>query len=94
MNQPEEQVWTDTIDSKHGLLDVDVKEVWRYRDLLLMLVKKDYVTFYKQTILGPIWFFVQPILTMLMYMLLFGQIAKLSTDGVTQTLFFLYSNII
>jgi lipopolysaccharide transport system permease protein len=59
MNQPEEQVWTDTIDSKHGLLDVDIKEVWRYRDLLLMLVKKDYVTFYKQTILGPIWFFVQ-----------------------------------
>ena len=58
MNQPKEQVWTDTIDSKHGLLDVDIKEVWRHRDLLLMLVKKDYVTFYKQTILGPIWFFV------------------------------------
>ena len=82
MNQPEEQVWTDTIDSKHGLLDLDVKEVWRYRDLLLMLFKKDYVTFYKQTILGLIWFFVQPILTMLMYMLLIGQIAKLSTDGI------------
>jgi lipopolysaccharide transport system permease protein len=94
MNQPEEQIWTDTIDSKHGILDVDIKEVWRYRDLLMMLVKKDYVTFYKQTILGPIWFFVQPILTMLMYMLLFGQIAKLSTDGVPQMPFYLAGIII
>ena len=90
----EQTHWTEIIDAKHGLFDINLREVWRYRDLLRMFVKKDYVTFYKQTILGPIWFFVQPILTMLMYMLLFGQIAKLSTDGVPQMPFYLAGIII
>jgi lipopolysaccharide transport system permease protein len=84
-----EQQWTEEIKSQDSLFSVNLKEVWHYRDLLLMLVKKDYVTFYKQTILGPIWFFVQPILTTLMYVLLFGQIAKLSTDGTPQMAFYL-----
>ncbi|MBP6756957.1 MAG: ABC transporter permease [Bacteroidia bacterium] len=85
----EKQIWTEEIKSHHSLFSINLKEVWHYRDLLLMLVKKDYVTFYKQTILGPIWFFVQPILTTLMYILLFGQIAKLSTDGTPQLAFYL-----
>lgn len=85
----EKQHWTEEIKSQHSLFSIDFKEVWHYRDLLLMLVKKDYVTFYKQTILGPIWFFVQPILTTLTYILLFGQIAKLSTDGTPQLAFYL-----
>ncbi len=84
-----EQVWTEEIKSDNSLLSINIKEVWHYRDLLFMLVKKDYVTFYKQTILGPIWFFVQPILTTLIYILLFGQIAKLSTGGVPQIAFYL-----
>lgn len=84
-----EQQWTEEIKSQDSLFSVNLKEVWHYRDLLLMLVKKEYVTFYKQTILGPIWFFVQPILTTLMYVLLFGQIAKLSTDGTPQMAFYL-----
>ncbi len=84
-----EQQWTEEIKSQDSLFSVNLKEVWHYRDLLLMFVKKDYVTFYKQTILGPIWFFVQPILTTLMYVLLFGQIAKLSTDGTPQMAFYL-----
>lgn len=84
-----EQQWTEEIKSQDSLFSINFKELWHYRDLLLMLVKKEYVTFYKQTILGPIWFFVQPILTTLMYVLLFGQIAKLSTDGVPQMAFYL-----
>jgi len=88
MNKPN-QLWTEEIQSENSLFSLNVKELWRYRDLLLMLVKKDYITFYKQTILGPIWFFIQPILTTLIYVLLFGQIAKLSTDGTPQIAFYL-----
>ncbi|GEM54400.1 ABC transporter permease [Flavobacterium branchiophilum] len=83
------QAWTEEIKAQDSLFSVNLKEVWHYRDLLMMLVKRDYVTFYKQTILGPIWFFVQPILTTLMYVLLFGQIAKISTDGTPQLAFYL-----
>jgi lipopolysaccharide transport system permease protein len=84
-----EQIWTEEIKAKNSIFSVNFREVWQYRDLLFMLVKKDYVTFYKQTVLGPIWFFVQPILTTLMYVLLFGQIAKLPTGGVPQIAFYL-----
>lgn len=83
------QEWETEIKAEDHLLAINIKELWHYRDLLLMLVKKDYVTFYKQTILGPIWFFVQPILTTVIYVLLFGQIAKLSTDGTPQIAFYL-----
>lgn len=83
------QQWTEEIKSNDSLFFVNFKEVWLYRDLLLMLVKKEYITFYKQTILGPIWFFIQPILTTIIYILLFGQIAKLSTDGSPQIAFYL-----
>lgn len=85
----QKHLWTEEIKSEESLFSVNLKEVWHYRDLLLMLIKKDFITFYKQTILGPIWFFVQPILTMLMYVVLFGQIAKLSTDGLPQIAFYL-----
>jgi len=85
----EKQLWTEEIVSDKSLFSVNLREVWNYRDLLLMLVKRDYVTFYKQTILGPIWFFVQPILTTVIYVILFGQVAKLSTDGLPQMAFYL-----
>lgn len=81
--------WTDEIKAKDSLFSVNFREVWNYRDLLFMLVKRDFITFYKQTILGPIWFFMQPVLTMLIYVLLFGQIAQLSTDGLPQVAFYL-----
>ena len=86
--------WTEEIKSNDSLFSVNLKEVWQYRDLLFMLVKKEFITFYKQTILGPIWFFIQPILTVLMYVVLFGQIAKLSTDGLPQVAFYLAGTII
>lgn len=84
-----QQTWTEEIKSQDSLFSVNLLEVWHYRDLLLMLIKKDFITFYKQTILGPIWFFIQPLLTMFMYVVLFGQIAKLSTDGLPQIAFYL-----
>jgi lipopolysaccharide transport system permease protein len=83
------QIWTEEIKSQNTLFSINIKEVWHYRDLLLMLVKRDYVTFYKQTILGPIWFFIQPLMTTVVYLVLFGQIAKLSTDGAPQIAFYL-----
>jgi lipopolysaccharide transport system permease protein len=88
MNRPE-QNWTQEIKSEDSLFSINFKELWHYRDLLLMLLKRDFITFYKQTILGPIWFFVQPIMTSLIYVVLFGQVAKLSTDGLPQLAFYL-----
>ena len=84
-----QQIWTDEIKSKNSLFSINVNEIWQYRDLLLMLVKRDFITFYKQTILGPIWFFIQPLMTSLTYLVLFGKIAKLSTDGAPQIVFYL-----
>lgn len=83
------QVWTEEIKSKNDIFSINIKGIWHYRDLLLMLLKRDFITFYKQTILGPIWFFVQPILTSVIYLVLFGQVAKLSTDGLPQLAFYL-----
>jgi len=84
-----QQSWTEEIVSEKSLFSVNLKEVWHYRDLLYLLVKRDFIVFYKQTILGPIWFFVQPILTTIIYVIIFGQVAKLSTDGLPQMAFYL-----
>ncbi len=84
-----QQTWTEEIKSETGLLSVNLTEIWHYRDLVYMLVKRDFITFYKQTILGPLWFFVQPILTSVIYLVLFGQVAQLSTDGLPQLAFYL-----
>lgn len=88
MNNTEQQ-WTETIESKHSLFDLNLKEVWRYRDLVYMFVKRDFVSSFKQTILGPIWFFINPIFTTIVYIVVFGNIAKLSTDGAPKILFYL-----
>lgn len=84
-----EQHWTEEIQSEHSLLSLNLKEVWRYRDLLLMLLKRDFITFYKQTILGPIWFVIQPLLTTLIYIVLFVQVAKIDVGGVPSLAFYL-----
>ena len=84
-----QNTWTTIITPKAKLLDFDLKELWRYRDLLTMFVKRDVVTMYKQTILGPLWFFINPIFTTIIYVVIFGNIAKLSPGGVPQILFFL-----
>jgi lipopolysaccharide transport system permease protein len=81
--------WSEVIEPKTSSLHIPVKAVWHYRDLLMLRVRRDFVATYKQTVLGPVWFFVQPVLTTLMLMLVFGHIAKLSTDGLPKMLFYL-----
>ncbi len=81
--------WTLVIRPEKRLFDLDLKSLWRYRDLWYMYVRRDIVTFYKQTVLGPLWFFIQPILTTVMYMFVFGGLAGISTDGAPQPLFYL-----
>ena len=89
MIEPQEQQWTETIESDHSLFDLKLKEVWRYKDLVYMFVKRDFVSEFKQTILGPIWFFINPIFTTLVYVVVFGNIAGLSTDGAPKVLFYM-----
>lgn len=81
--------WTTVIKPKDKLLSIDFREIWQYRDLFSMFVKRDIITQYKQTILGPAWFFIQPLFTTVMYMVVFGGIAGISTDGLPQALFYL-----
>ncbi len=81
--------WTEEISPHHSLLDLKLGELWRYKDLLLMFVKRDFVTFYKQTILGPLWFFIQPLITSIIFLIVFGRIANISTDGVPHLVFYL-----
>ncbi|MEQ8336736.1 MAG: ABC transporter permease [Cyclobacteriaceae bacterium] len=84
-----DQGWDLIIIPKESLLDIRWKDLWRYRDLWRMFVKRDIITVYKQTILGPIWFFLQPIMTTVVYVVIFGRVAGISTDGIPQPLFYL-----
>lgn len=86
--------WDLVITGKKSLLNLQLSSIWRYRDLLYMLVKRDFVVLYKQTILGPLWFFIQPIMTALVYIIIFTRIAGLSTDGMPPVLFYLSGTII
>ena len=84
-----DNTWTTVIKPKERLLQVDLKELWRYRDLTSLFVRRNITTQYKQTILGPLWYILQPTITVLMYMVVFGGIAKIPTDGLPQPLFYL-----
>lgn len=84
-----EQQWTEIIEPQTRLLDLGLSDVWRYRDLIMLFVRRDFVSTYKQTILGPIWFFIQPLLTTITFILIFGRVAKLSTDGLPMMVFYL-----
>ena len=81
--------WTTVIKPRNSLFDINFKELWQYRDLCALFVKRNIITQYKQTVLGPLWFLIQPLLTTVMYMIVFGGIAKISTDGLPQPLFYL-----
>jgi lipopolysaccharide transport system permease protein len=90
MNHDDElRDWDLIIEPQTSLLDLNLKDVWRYRDLLWLLVKRDFVSFYKQTILGPLWFFIQPLFTTIIFTFIFGNLAGLSTDGLPQPLFYM-----
>ena len=84
-----DEQWDLVIKPQSSLLDIPWRDIWRYRDLWRMFVKRDVITVYKQTVLGPIWFIVQPILTTAIYVLVFGNIAGISTDGLPKVLFYL-----
>lgn len=81
--------WDTVIESQHSLFDINFKELWHYRDLLVLFVKRDFVTVYKQTILGPLWFFIQPLLTTITFTVIFGNVAQLSTDGAPKIIFYM-----
>jgi lipopolysaccharide transport system permease protein len=88
MSKTDDQ-WTLIIKPQASLFKFNFKEIWQYRDLLKMYIKRDIVTFYKQTILGPIWFIIQPVFTTIVFMFVFGGLAGIPTDGIPQSLFYL-----
>ena len=81
--------WDTIIEPKSKLFDLKVKEIIKYKDLLFLFVRRDIVAQYKQTILGPLWYFIQPLLTTITFTVIFGNIAKISTDGLPQVLFYM-----
>lgn len=88
-NNDQSQNWDSVIQSQSSLFDLRLKELWHYRDLLVLFVRRDFVTVYKQTLLGPLWFFIQPILTTITFTIIFGKIAQLSTDGAPKIIFYM-----
>ena len=85
--------WTTVIEPQNKLLDLKLKEVWRYKDLIWLFVKRDFTTKYKQIILGPLWFIIQPLFTTVIYTFVFGNLAGMSTDGLPKFLFYLAGNV-
>ena len=83
-----------TVTSKRGLFSVNLKEIWEYRDLAILFVKRDLKSAYKQTVLGPIWIVINPLLSTLVFTVIFGVIAGISTDGIPQFLFYMSGNIL
>jgi lipopolysaccharide transport system permease protein len=85
----EKEHWDIVLEPKTSFFSLNLKEVWRYRDLMWLFVRRDFVAQYKQTILGPVWHIIQPLLTTLMFLFLFGRVAKLGTDGIEPILFYM-----
>ncbi len=85
----QEEHWDLVIKPQNKWYQIDLAALWRYRDLLMLLVRRDFVSVYKQTILGPLWFFIQPIITSLTFTFIFGGVAKISTDGMPAILFYM-----
>ena len=92
-SEEQKQYWTMRIRPHEKLWHIDLGEIWRYRDLIELFVKRNIVVQYKQTILGPLWYLIQPILTVNMNMVVFGGNAKMSTDGMPQAIFYMAGNI-
>ncbi len=90
----QEENWSMVIEPKRNLLDLRLGELWRYRDLVLLFVRRDFVSAYKQTILGPLWYLIQPLLTTITFTVIFGNIANLPTDGLPQFLFYMSGTVV
>jgi lipopolysaccharide transport system permease protein len=89
MSELNQETWDIELTPENKILDLKLKDIWHYRDLLFLLVRRDFVSFYKQTILGPLWFFIQPLFTTIIYTFVFGNLANISTDELPQPLFYL-----
>lgn len=89
-----EEDWDLVIAPRKKWYDLQLRDVWRYRDLIFMFVRRDFVSRYKQTILGPLWFLIQPLMTSLVFTVIFGNIAQLPTDGLPQLLFYMSGNVL
>ncbi|MBC7913736.1 MAG: ABC transporter permease [Pyrinomonadaceae bacterium] len=89
MNEAVQKQWKEVITPDNNIFSVNLKEIWEYRDLLLILMRRDVLSIYKQTILGPLWFFIQPILTTATFVIIFSRVAKLSTAGLPPVLFYI-----
>ena len=81
--------WDLIIEPKTSWFDLRLKEIWQYKDLLFIMVKRDFIAAYKQTILGPVWHFLQPLFTTIVFVIVFGKIARIPTDNIPQPLFYL-----
>jgi lipopolysaccharide transport system permease protein len=90
---PESEAWTTIIGPHHSWYRLNFREIWHSRDLVRLLVRRDFVTAYKQTILGPLWFFLQPLLATIVFTVVFGRIAKIPTQGVPDFLFYLAGTV-
>jgi lipopolysaccharide transport system permease protein len=90
----ENENWDMIIEPQRSLFDLRLGELWRYKDLVMLFVRRDFVAVYKQTILGPLWYLIQPVLTTIMFTFMFGQIANLPTDGLPQFLFYMSGTVI
>lgn len=93
MESGPDNYWSMEIHPKRGWFDIDLREIWRYRDLILLFVRRDFVAVYKQTILGPIWFLLAPLFSTVVFTVIFGNIARIPTDGVPPFLFYLSGTV-
>jgi len=90
----QDEDWDMIIESQRSLLDLRLGELWRYKDLVMLFVRRDFVSIYKQTILGPLWYLIQPLLTTITFTIIFGSIASLPTDGLPQFLFYMSGTVV
>jgi len=89
-----QESWDFVIKPVKGWLNIDIKEIIRYKDLIMLFVKRDFVIFYKQTVIGPLWYIIQPLFNTLVFTLIFGKVAKIPTDGTPPFLFYLSGTIL
>jgi len=83
------EIWDLEIKPRNAIWDLNLRELWHYKDLIILFVRRDFVAQYKQTVLGPLWHLIQPVLTTAMFLLLFTRIASIPTDGIPPVLFYL-----
>ena len=93
MSEISDPNWTMEIRSRSGWFDINLSELWRYRDLILLFVRRDFVAYYKQTILGPLWFLLQPLFTTVVFTIIFCRIAQIPTDGLPPFLFYMSDTV-